>query len=136
MQNTNKIEKVSQTGKGLIDATSTAVSVFEEKIAKPKEVNKELQLLAGSRILQLTADRTALSFTDDLNAAIRAMFIESPRYRTDLQTVEKYGLREFLLKKDENANFIHQDFAVRLANLFAFYLSEEYDEIRNKLIDS
>ncbi len=129
LQKTEKLEKVSQTGKGIIEATSSAVSVYEQKISKPKEVSKEIQLLASSRILQLTADRTALVFANSLNAAVRTMFIESPRYKTDLSIVEKYGLRDFLLKKDEENNFVHQDFAIRLANLFAFFLSDEYDEV-------
>jgi len=129
LQKAEKLEKASQTGKGVIDATTAAIEVYEEKILKPKEVKKELQLLAGSRILQLTADRTALVFTDSLNAAVRTMFIESPRYSRELQIVEKYGLHDFLLKKDASGDFVHQDFAIRLANLFAFYLSDEYDEV-------
>lgn len=128
LQKTEKLEKVSQTGKGIIEASTTAVDIYEQKISKPKEVSKEIQLLASSRILQLTADRTALIFTESLNAAVRTMFIESPRYRTELSLVEKYGLRDFLLKKDDKENFVHQDFAIRLANLFAFFLSDEYDE--------
>ncbi len=133
LQKTNKLEKVSQTGKGIIEATTTAVNVYEQKISKPKEVAKEMQLLASSRILQLTADRTALIFAGNLNAAVRTMFIESPRYKNELPVVEKYGLRDFLLKKDTEDNFVHQDFAVRLANLFAFFLSDEYDEVCNAL---
>ncbi len=129
LQKTEKLEKVSQTGKGIIEATTSAVSVYEQKISKPKEVTKEIQLLASSRILQLTADRTALIFAGSLNAAVRTMFIESPRYKNELSLVEKYGLRDFLLKKDDADNFVHQDFAIRLANLFAFFLSDEYDEV-------
>ncbi|MCF6241699.1 MAG: hypothetical protein L3J74_10180 [Bacteroidales bacterium] len=134
LQKTEKLEKVSQTGKGIIEATTTAVSVYEQKISKPKEVSKEAQLLASSRILQLTADRTALIFACSLNTAVRTMFIESPRYKSELPVVEKYGLRNFLLKKDEQNNFVHQDFAIRLANLFAFFLSDEYEEVCKALI--
>ena len=133
LQKAEKIEKVSQTGKGIIEATTSAVDVYQQKISKPKDVSKEEQLLASSRILQLTADRTALIFADTLNAAVRTMFIESPRYKSELSVVEKYGLRDFLLKKDAEGNFIHQDFAIRLANLFAFFLSDEYDEVYKAL---
>ena len=64
------------------------------------------------------------------------MFLVSKRYYTELSVVEKYGLREFLLKKDEDDSFRHQDFAINLANLFAFYLSDEYDNVINILTDN
>ncbi|MBN2757970.1 MAG: hypothetical protein JXR51_12395, partial [Bacteroidales bacterium] len=63
----------------------------------------------------------------DLNSAIRAMFLVSKRYYTELSVVEKYGLSEFLLKKNNDGTFKHQELAIRLANLFAFYLSDEYE---------
>ena len=62
------------------------------------------------------------------------MFLTSKRYYTELAVVEKYGLRDFLLKKNEDDSFQHQDFAIRLANLFAFYLSDEYDKVVDVLV--
>ena len=86
--------------------------------------------------MQLTADRTALVFTKDIHSAIRAMFLVSKRYYSELSVVEKYGLREFLLKKSDDGNFKHHELAIRLANLFAFYISDEYDDIINSLYNS
>ena len=133
LQKANKLEGVSQNSKGIISATSQAVEVYNEKVLKEKDVDKEKQIMASSRVMQLTADRTALIFTDELNAAIRAMFLVSKRYYTELPVVEKYGLRAFLLKKSEDNSFQHQNFAIRLANLFAFYLSDEYDSLLKSL---
>ncbi len=135
LQKANKLEDISQNSKGIISATSQAVEVYTSKISKEKDTDKERQMMATSRVMQLTADRTALIFTNELNAAIRAMFLVSKRYYTELPVVEKYGLREFLLKKNEDDSFQHQDFAIRLANLFAFYLSTEYDNAYNQLIN-
>ncbi|MEN8119405.1 MAG: hypothetical protein ABFS35_03625 [Bacteroidota bacterium] len=136
LQNADKLDSISKNSKGIITATNQAVELYNSKISKEKDIDKEKQLMATSRVLQLTADRTALIFTGELNAAIRTMFLVSKRYYTELPVVEKYGLREFLLKKDEDGSFTHQDFAIRLANLFAFYISDEYDNVINALIIS
>ncbi len=135
LQKADKLDGISQNSKGIISATNQAVELYTSKISKEKDIDKEKQLMATSRVLQLTADRTALIFTGELNAAIRAMFLVSKRYYTELSVVEKYGLREFLLKKNEDNSFQHQNFAIRLANLFAFYLSSEYDNLFNALND-
>jgi hypothetical protein len=88
-----------------------------------------MEILATSRIMQLTADRCALIFTKNLNAAIRAMLLVSKRYSSEISVIEKYGLKEFFMKQDESGNFRHQDLALRIAHLFSFYLSEDYDTI-------
>jgi hypothetical protein len=136
LQKADKLDGISQNSKGIITATTQAVEVYNSKILKEKETSKEKQLMATAHVMQLSADRTALVFTEEINAAIRAMFLVSKRYYTELPVIEEYGLRDFLLKKDQEGNFIHQDFAIRLANLFAFYLSDEYDNVRNMLINS
>ena len=136
LQKADKLDGLSQNSKGIISATNQAVELYNSKVLKEKDNDKEKQLMATSRVLQLTADRTALIFTNELNTAIRAMFLVSNRYYTELPLVEKYGLQDFLLKKNEDNSFQHQDFAIRLANLFAFYLSDEYDNLTNELINS
>lgn len=135
LQKADKLDNISQTSKGIITATTQAVEVYNSKTLKEKDIGKEKQLMATAHVMQLTADRVAMVFTEEINAAIRAMFLVSKRYYTELPVIEEYGLRDFLLKKDETGNFTHQDFAVRLANLFAFYLSDEYDDTHKALIN-
>ncbi|OQY05822.1 MAG: hypothetical protein B6I20_00455 [Bacteroidetes bacterium 4572_117] len=136
LQKADKLDSVSKNSQGIISATNQAVELYNSKVSKEKDSDKEKQLLATTRVMQLTADRAALLFSTNLNASIRAMFLVSKRYYNELPVVEKYGLREFLLKKDDEGNFIHQDFAIRLANLFAFYISDEYNDLLKMLITS
>jgi len=136
LQKADKLDGISQNSKGIITATTQAVEVYNSKMSKEKETSKEKQLMATAHVMQLTADRTALILTEEINAAIRAMFLISKRYYTELPVIEEYGLRDFLLKTDEKGNFTHQDFAIRLANLFAFYLSDEYNDTHKALINS
>ncbi len=134
LQKTEKIGKVTSKSRDLVKNSEQVVSLYKSKFSKEgKDGEKELEFLATSRIIQLTADRCAFIFTKDLRSAIRAMMLVSKRYHTELPVIEKYGLKEFLLKKDENGNFRHQELAIRLASLFSFYLSEEYETMLKNL---
>jgi len=127
LQKTEKIGKVTSKSRDLIKNSEQVVGLYKAKFAKDKGSSQELEFLATSRIIQLTADRCAFIFTKDLCSAIRAMFLVSKRYHTELPVIEKYGLKDFLLKKDEIGNFRHQELALRLASLFSFYISDEYE---------
>ncbi len=134
LQKTAKLGKVSSQSKEVLNTSEQIVNIYKSKVSKDKKDNdKEMEFLATSRIIQLTADRCALIFTKDIKAAIRAMFLVSPNYYSELPVIEKYGLREFLMKKNEDGNFRHQELAIRLASLFSFYLSEDYEIAISKL---
>ena len=135
LQKADRIGANPTNSKELLKTTNQAIDIYKTKFNKDKQDNREAEFIASSRIMQLTADRTALAFTDDINSAIRAMFLVSKRYYSELSVVEKYGLSEFLLKKLENGNYKHQELAIRLSNLFAFYISDEYNHIRNLMIN-
>ena len=134
LQKTNKIGKVSSQSKEILNTSEQIVNIYKTKVSKDKKENeKEQEFLASSRIIQLTADRCAFLFTKDLKAAIRAMFLVSKTYYTEIPVIEKYGLKEFLLKTNEDESFRHQELAIRLASLFSFYLSDDYETVISKL---
>jgi len=135
LQKTKKLGQVSTQSKEILNASEQMVNLYKSKFSKDKKnEDKEMEFLATSRIIQLTADRCAFIFTRDIQAAIRAMFLVSKTYYTELPVVEKYGLKDFLLKKNENGTYRHQELAIRLASLFSFYLSDEYEMMIKKLI--
>ena len=94
LQKTEKIGKVSSKSRDLIKNSEQVVSLYKSKFTKEsKDGSRELEFLATSRIIQLTADRCAFIFTKDLKSAIRAMLLVSKRYHTELPVIEKYGLK-------------------------------------------
>lgn len=135
LQKSEKISIVTSKSQEVITTTTQAVNIYKKATKKDEKVQKEQELLAVSRILQLTADRAGLLFCDDMKSAIRAIFLSSKTYASELSVVERYGLSEFLLQKsDEEDIFIHQDLAIRFASLFAFYLSDEFIVLKNNLL--
>ncbi len=140
------IDILAKTGKSLenINNTSQTVvgvaSAFTEAIGvgvggKSKKSDGKAEIIALSRMMVITADRFGLAFCNDLQSAIRAIFLTSKDLATQLPLIEKYGLNSFLLKKDENGEYINQNYAVRFANMFSFWLSDDYEKIREKLLE-
>ncbi len=130
LEKTEKISKVTSKSQEVISTTNQVVSIYKTKTNKEE---KEKELLAISRLLQLTADRAGILFCGDMKSAIRAIFLTSAKYAADLSIAERYGLTEFLLKQDDNKNYIHQELAIRFASLFAFYISDDYTFLKEKL---
>ena len=134
LQKTEKIGKVTSKSRDIIKNSEQIVNIYKAKILKEKkDEEKEMELLATARIMQLTANRCGLIFCKDLKSSVRAMFLSSKRYYTELPVVEKYGIKEYLLKLDDKGNYPHQEMAIRLADLFSFYISDEYDSVINEL---
>jgi len=128
----DKIEKIADKSKNVILTTSEALGVMK-KIAPKDSKEKYQNFVALSRMMQITADRAAISVTGDISSAVRSVFLQSKELKDYLPTIQKYGLNNFLLQKDNQGNYIYQNLAVRFASLFSFYLSDEYEKVRKKI---
>lgn len=136
LQKASKIENIAGKGKELFDVTTQAVGVYKDWSKKEsKEKEKEQELIAASRVMQLTADRAGLLFSQNIWASIKAIFLTSKQYQTEFEKVKKYGLSEFILQKNEQQQFKHQELAIRFAALFSFYLSDEFKELSKILYE-
>ncbi len=112
---------------------TSASNLYERHTKKDQSATiseDEQNLIGAFRVMQLTADRTALVLCGNPKAAVRAIFKSSPKLQVELPVAEKYGLRTFLGRQDEDGNLMYQDLAIRLAALFSFYISEEYETLR------
>jgi hypothetical protein len=92
------------------------------------------RLLAACRMMQLTADRAGLVLCGDLRSAIRAIFLSSRTQHGELALAERYGLVKALNRKNDKGELINQELAIRFASLCSFYLSDDFIELRNKVL--
>ncbi len=92
------------------------------------------ELIVAHRAMQLTADRAGLLLCMDLSSAVRAMFLARPDYRPELLLAERKGLASALTRRNEKGELLYQDLAVRIAAMFAFYLSDDYEKAQNALL--
>lgn len=127
-----KTKKISE--KGNILEAALLVNRFYKKIIPGKNKENKQQLLAASRLMQFTADRAGLLLSGDLKSAVRAILITGKSNFEYLNEISEKGLYNFLTEQNSDETFKHQDMAVRLTNLFSFYISEDYYNLRKMLI--
>jgi len=119
-------------GKTVYDA-ALRLSEYYGKLKKFPKKEKQQSLLAASRMMQCTADRTGLLLCGNLTSAVRAIFLIADFEEDVFEEIKQTSLKEFLLKQNSNGTFKHQETALRIANLFSFYFSEEYSILRKKI---
>ena len=85
--------------------------------------------------MQFTADRAGMAVSGNLKSAVRSIFITG-KYNFGLfDEAKNTSLKELILKENNDGSFKNQELAVRLANLFSFYISDDYQQIRKMLTE-
>ncbi len=106
----------------------------DEGAPKDTEIGeRESEMLAACRMMQLSADRAGLTLSGDLRASIEAIFLSSAEYRVELPLARRHGLVKTLSRRDGEGKLMNQALAQRIAALFSFYLSGDYQELREAL---
>jgi len=127
-------DKVIAGSKNIYDASMKLSEFYQKKFKSNSKEEKEQNLLAASRLMQFTADRAGLSISGDLRSAVRTIFLTG-KYNFNLfDEVQKTSLEKLILKVNNDGTYKHQELAIRLTNLFSYYISDEYDAFRKKLI--
>ncbi len=120
------------TGKTAYDA-ALKISEFYGKIKTGSKTEKRQSLLAASGIMQYTADRAGLLLCGNLTSAVKAVFLNGDFEETVFKEIKQTSLQDFLLKQNSDGTYKHQQTALRIANLFSFYFSDDYEYLRAKL---
>ena len=91
------------------------------------------RLVAAHRVMQITGDRAGLLLAGSLDAAFRAIFKTNSRLARELPVVERAGLAAALARRDAEGRLQFPHLAVRLAALVAFWLSEDFALLQDRL---
>lgn len=91
------------------------------------------QLADFARCAMYTSDRLGLLMCDDLDEAVRAILLLSPRTAAEIATLEREGLEGLLQKKAEDGSLANQELALRFGELFKFALSDAYFALREEV---
>ncbi len=92
------------------------------------------QLVVAHRVMQLSADRAGLLLCGDIRAAVRAVFITGPDSLVELPMAEQHGLERALSRRGPEGEILHQDLAIRVGALLSFYLSDDYQRLRQSIV--
>ncbi len=144
IQKNEQISRTLSKGQKIITAgeKSTSLLIIASQMldaiknTKPSKENaKKEELIAISRMMQITADRIALLITNDIVSAVRSTFLTSKIHLENLVYANKYGLNSFILKKNEHEEYINLNFAVRFASMFSFWFSDKFETFYKKIIE-
>jgi len=135
LQKLKKLEGVALAGKEIINNSVQIVDMYEKANKSSAQATTQQEFIAASRAMQFTADRAGLLMCGSIQSAIRGIFLLSPQYCNKLEEVAVKGLQAFLLEKDNDGNNVHLAMAIRIANLYSFYISDEYEKLRKHLLE-
>jgi hypothetical protein len=96
--------------------------------ATPALGQRNEELIAAHRLVQLTADRGGLVVAGDLAGSLRAVLLTRADYREVLDATRETGLMSALSAR-RTASPAFADLLVRVRALIAFYLSPDFDAL-------
>lgn len=108
----------------VVDKGQTALEYGEKITDKFTNSKKESELLATSRLMEISADRIGLLLTDDLRSCVSVLLKTSDDFTKSQEKINTQGLRQYLEEKNEKGEFIHQELIIRIKTLCNFHLRE------------
>ena len=95
---------------------------------KPYNFNR---LILAGRLLQASADRAGLLFAPNLHTAFDAAVKYS--LSENAEKAESITLSELLNAKNNDGTYRYPELTVRILNMFSFYLSENYTDLKKAI---
>jgi hypothetical protein len=122
MMGVDKMDNVIEKGQMAIEYGSKVESMITKKNEKEKN------LLATSRLMEISADRVGLLLTQDIKSCVMAILKSDPDFEEIKNAIETNGLLSFLKLQNKESEYTNQAYIIRLKMLFSFYLTN--DDIR------
>ncbi|AXT52720.1 hypothetical protein D1818_18525 [Aquimarina sp. BL5] len=108
----------------VVDKGQTALEYGEKITDKFTNNKKESELLATSRLMEISADRIGLLLTNDLRSCVSVLLKTSDDFAKSQEKINTKGLLEYLGQKNKKGEFIHQELIIRIKTLCSFHLRE------------
>ncbi len=129
----NSVEKASNVAEKGQNIMEVGEKLNINLLSKDKRSSNSQDLLITSRLMEIIADKVALLFCNDLHPAIKSIIRSSNSFEKELPNIEKYGLYKLLERTNEDDEFYHQETIIRIKSLCSFYLTDTYEDLKNKL---
>ncbi|GAA3522914.1 hypothetical protein GCM10022393_42000 [Aquimarina addita] len=115
------IDKVAN----VVERGQTAVEYGEKITDKFTNNKKESELLATSRLMEISADRVGLLLTNNIKGCMSVLLKTSDDFVLVKDKINKEGLYKHLEQKNDKGEFIHQELIIRIKTLCSFYLTQD-----------
>ncbi len=132
-QNAVNSERTANSSGDIFGCVQAVAKFYANTTTQSKTDLVYYKMLAVMRLLTANADRYALIFTNDISVVMASVLKSVRGYNSVLAEYQQNTLAEILDKADSKGQFLRQQLALRIAELFRFYLSDEYDKILSEL---
>lgn len=130
----NRVEQVAnvaEKGQGIMEVGE---KFNLNPFSKDKsQANDSQNLLITSRLMEIVADKVALLFCNDLKAAVKGLLVSKNGFEQYQHIISQYGVEAFLARTNEEGEFVYQELIIRIKSMCAFYLSDTFEELQQKL---
>ncbi len=106
----------------VIDKGQTAAEYGGKLSDKFIKEQKESEMLATSRLMEISADRVGLLMTNDLRSSINVLLKTNDDFLANKDSIQEKGLHDYLMEQNEKGEFIRQELIIRIKTLCSFYL--------------
>jgi hypothetical protein len=131
IKNVEKATNIAEKGQNILDVTDKLN--FNLLGNGTSDENQSQNLLITSRLMEIIADKVALLFCNDLQAAIKGIILSSTTLEKELDAIRDYGLYNVLERKNEDGSFRYQELIIRIRSLCSFYLSDTFEDLKTQL---
>lgn len=108
----------------VVDKSQSAIE-YGGKISEKFTANqKESELLATSRLMEISADRVGLLLTKDIKSSISALLKNNDGFAASKEKINAIGLHNYLSQQNEKGEFLYQELIIRIKTLCSFYLKQ------------
>lgn len=115
----DRINNVVEKGQTAIEYSGKVRTIISKK------EEKEKNLLATSRLMEISADRAGLLITKDIKSCLTAILKSDSDFEQTKEFIEKKGVLTFLKQQNEELEYLNQSYIIRLKMLFNFYLTND-----------
>ncbi len=131
IKNVEKATNIAEKGQNILDVSEKLnINLMG---SSSNDENQSQNLLITSRLMEIIADKVALLFCNDLQAAIKGIILSYSPLQKELETIKSYGLYNVLDRKNEDGSFRYQELIIRIRSLCSFYLSDAFEDLKKTL---
>lgn len=131
IKNVEKATNIAEKGQNILDVSEKLnLNLMGNSTSND---SKSQNLLITSRLMEIIADKVALIFCNDLQAAIKGIILSSKQLEKELDAIRDYGLQSVLERKNDDGSFCYQELIIRIRSLCSFYLSDTFEDLKVKL---
>ncbi len=129
-----QIDSFAVTDKQILVSLEKKLSIIHYKPSTPADI-KVSEYAAVSRLMCHYADRFGLLFAGGIVTAVNALIKTDVDFPDVLELSKAMSITDIACAKNTDGGMLHSDFAMRVAALISFYLSDSYSALEKQIFE-